>query len=75
MTKKIITTAILLGSAVIFSACTLQTGSNNPTITPTPSPVLSVSPTPTVSKDISIDSIESDLKATTILDEDFSDIK
>ena len=35
----------------------------------------SLSPTPTLSKDNSLDSIESDLKSTTILEEDFSSIK
>ena len=37
--------------------------------------IADMSPTPTISQDNSLDGIEADLKSTTILEEDFSDIQ
>lgn len=37
--------------------------------------VVDMSPTPTIGQDTSLESIEADLKSTTILEEDFSDIQ
>lgn len=77
---KIKTLLLILGMSIGLSACSL-TPKSPPTNTPkqenstmeTKDPQLS--PTPTLTKDNSIDSIEADLKSTTILEEDFSDIK
>lgn len=70
--KKI---SLIFLSAVLLSACSLNK-ENMETNTPEmPSTTVTISPTPTIGKDNSIDSIESDLKETTILEESFSDIK
>lgn len=72
MNKKIISVSLLLGFAVLLSGCTLF-GTPAKTEDTTAKPV--VSATPTLSQSTSVDTIEADLKATTIQVEDFSDIK
>ncbi len=72
MNKKIISLSFLLGFAVLLSGCTLfGTPAKTEDTTATPA----VSATPTLSQSNSVNSIEADLKATTIQEEDFSDIK
>ena len=75
--KKIIITSLLLSFVILLSACTFPGFSPKVEVTTNPSvtPSVTETPTPTVSKETTVDSIEADLKATTILDEDFSDIK
>lgn len=72
MKNKIFTTSLLLGFAVLFSACTLL--GDTPKVI---EPVIEITgtPTPTVSESASVNSIEKDLNSIVILDEDFSDIK
>lgn len=68
-------------SAVLLSACNLP-GVNNKVDTDLDvksnteviTPEITTSPTPTLSKDNSVDSIEADLNSTLILEEDFSDL-
>jgi hypothetical protein len=81
--KKPLTISLLLSLALLLSACTkpnlsgreVKELSPSPTESVAAKPTVSEAPTPTLSKDSSLDSIEADLKATTVLEEDFSDIK
>lgn len=82
MNKKIITSSLVLGLAVLLSACTPTSMKNDERVKIETNTEVGMeqggaveSPTPTVTKDDSVDSIEADLKSTTILEEDFSDIK
>lgn len=75
--KKIFAVPALLVFALLLSACngplTLKDG-----VPAEPVKVAeteTATPTPTISKDTSVESIEAELKATNILNEDFSDIK
>ncbi len=78
MNKKIFTGSLLLGASLLFSACTLPSKTMKTTVdsdtTITTETSTTTTPTPTLSKDNSVDSIETELKSTVILDEDFSDI-
>ena len=68
--KKVIVAPALLVFALFLSAC------NGPLTLKNGVPDESTqTPTPTVSSDTSVESIEAELKATNILTEDFSDIK
>ncbi len=63
--------------SLTLSACSLGKGAYQDMAKPADAgteAVVSMSPTPTLSQDNSFDSIEADLKATTILEEDFSDL-
>ena len=62
--------SLLFIFAVLLSACSLPGSKNGDT----DDGEKSVAPTPTVGKETSVDSIESDLKSTLILEEDFSDL-
>ncbi len=81
--KKSITISLFLSLALLLSACTKPnlSGRQINELAPSPTeammaePSVSEAPTPTLSEDSSLDSIEADLKATTVLEEDFSDIK
>ncbi len=71
--------SLLFIFAVLLSACSLP-GSKNEDLSGGPksdnqvTQEITASPTPTVSKDTDVDSIEADLKSTLILEEDFSDL-
>ncbi len=71
--KKIFIIPSLIGLSVLLSACTVPNLSKK--TPPQPTPVVMVSPTPTIGKDNSLGQIEADLKATTVTEEDFSDLK
>lgn len=82
--KKIINLSLVLCFALLLSACntplTMQKQSSDGSeskmeTNSVNSGETEISPTPTVSKDDSVDSIEADLNSTVILQEDFSDIK
>jgi hypothetical protein len=63
--------------ALTLSACSLNTGTKTGMDSPKQvdeQGVSQLSPTPTLAADNSLDSIEADLKNTTILEEDFSDL-
>lgn len=64
--------------ALTLSACSLNTGTKTdmglPKGVDNQYESAQISPTPTLAKDDSIDSIEADLKSTTILEEDFTDL-
>lgn len=74
--QKIFLTASL---GFLLAACTLSTKMATSPSSPKDESVMQqkaqMSPTPTLTKENSLESIESDLKSTTILEEDFSDIK
>ena len=62
-------------SSVFFSACSLNSLLNTEVKTDTPNNTqVTPSSTPTISQDNSMDTIEAELKATTIVEEDFSDL-
>lgn len=77
--KKIFTATAILVFALLLSACnrplTLKDGVPDEPAKVTGSVTANQTPTPTVSSDTSVESIEAELKATSILSEDFSDIK
>lgn len=71
--------SLLFIFAVLLSACSLPGSKNRDMDDGEKSggqvtQEISATPTPTVSKDTSVDSIEADLKSTLILEEDFSDL-
>lgn len=67
--------SLLLSSAVLLSACNRAYFPAGTAQTPPPAVEVQTTPTPTLSKGNSVESLEADLNATVILDEDFSDIK
>lgn len=76
---KIIKSLVLsLFFALTLSACSLNTGiktdMDSPKQVDDQQESAQLSPTPTLAADNSLDSIELDLKNTTILEEDFSDL-
>lgn len=77
MKRPIFTSFTLLSSTLLLSACTLTGSANMPVVAPQTEvgTVKNATPTPTLGGDNSVKTIETDLKATSVLDEDFSDIK
>lgn len=74
--------SLLFLGAILLSACSLSVpkkdtdmGAEDNNNIENVSPSVTESPTPTLTKDSSLESIESDLKNTTVLEEDFTNIK